>query len=295
VLYIRSLQLSPLSLTVPYLSFTPAFLLVVAKVMLGESATAQGGFGVLLVSFGGFILHASSAPKMEPSSFVTFVKNPRNIERGTLYMLAIAAIWSVSASFDKMGMQHTNAAVFGGGVLCLHAVLNLSFSWWELGCPNMLRVCQSLCCENARTENRKVREGTGTNVSEESLAETGEITTLLEMTAGAVGSNPASTVSAKLVDTPSSLTKDPEAHTVETLQTLPIGPIVLSTVMGGVSFWLHLRASSAVLVSYAIAIKRAGCLVSMVVGKVVFEEEHLLRRLPGVLIMLLGVTMIVLQ
>jgi uncharacterized membrane protein len=60
LLYQTAIQLSPLSTTIPYLSFTPAMLLATAYLMIGEVPSWSGLIGVMIVTFGGYLLAFSS-------------------------------------------------------------------------------------------------------------------------------------------------------------------------------------------------------------------------------------------
>lgn len=55
-LYQRALHLSPLSVTVPYLAFTPVLLVVTSFIMMHEEPSYQGLLGVLVVTIGGYLL-----------------------------------------------------------------------------------------------------------------------------------------------------------------------------------------------------------------------------------------------
>ena len=61
LLYQTAIQLAPLSVTIPYLSFTPAMLVVTAFLMIGEQPSAPGFLGVLVVTVGGYLLAFSSS------------------------------------------------------------------------------------------------------------------------------------------------------------------------------------------------------------------------------------------
>lgn len=52
LLYMTAIRDHPLSLTLPYLAFTPVFVIGVAWVLLGERVSARGAAGVLLVVAG---------------------------------------------------------------------------------------------------------------------------------------------------------------------------------------------------------------------------------------------------
>ena len=61
LLYQTAIQLAPLSVTVPYLSFTPAMLLITAYLMIGEQPSWSGLVGVMVVTIGGYLLAFSSS------------------------------------------------------------------------------------------------------------------------------------------------------------------------------------------------------------------------------------------
>ena len=64
--------------------------------------------------------------------------------------------------------------------------------------------------------------------------------------------------------------------------------------IGTLGSWLLMNAYSVILVNYAIAIKRAGLIIPIILGAFLFKEKNLLRRLPGVLLMLGGAVIIIL-
>lgn len=61
LLYQTAIQLAPLSVTIPYLSFTPAMLLCTAYLMIGEQPSWCGLVGVMVVTVGGYLLAFSSS------------------------------------------------------------------------------------------------------------------------------------------------------------------------------------------------------------------------------------------
>lgn len=61
LLYQSAIQLAPLSSTVPYLSLSPAMLLVTAYLLIGEQPSWPGLVGVMVVTVGGYLLAFSSA------------------------------------------------------------------------------------------------------------------------------------------------------------------------------------------------------------------------------------------
>jgi uncharacterized membrane protein len=61
LLFQRALSISPVSLTVPYLSFTPAVLLITSYFMLGEVPEAAGVLGVVIMTAGAYGLNTAGA------------------------------------------------------------------------------------------------------------------------------------------------------------------------------------------------------------------------------------------
>ncbi|MBU1036534.1 EamA family transporter [Patescibacteria group bacterium] len=57
--------------------------------------------------------------------------------------------------------------------------------------------------------------------------------------------------------------------------------------------WLLMNAYSTILVNYTISIKRTGLLIPIILGSLLFKEKNLLKRLPGILMMLSGAVIIV--
>ena len=57
LIYLKALEISPLSLTVPFLGFTPAFAVLSSYILLREKPNPFGLNGVALVSIGAYLLN----------------------------------------------------------------------------------------------------------------------------------------------------------------------------------------------------------------------------------------------
>ena len=111
-LYMQAIRSSPLSLTLPYLAFTPAFNTLTGYVVLGETITWAGFSGILLIVFGAWLLNVNSAQ----SGFWLNILTPfRAItrERGSRLMLFVAAIYSLTSVTSKGALLHVTPAFFG--------------------------------------------------------------------------------------------------------------------------------------------------------------------------------------
>ena len=111
-LYMLAIRDHPLSLTLPYLAFTPVFVIGVAGVLLGERVSARGALGILLVVTGAWLLNAGQARLQDWRSWTVPLtaafRNP-----GSAKMLAVAAIYAVTATLGKKAMQHLPPETFG--------------------------------------------------------------------------------------------------------------------------------------------------------------------------------------
>ena len=96
VLYFRALQVSPMSLCVPFLAFTPAFLLVTGYLFLGERTTLLQMVGTLFIVFGSLIMHRDLFRRgaLEPVRALFR-------EEGSRYMLIVSFILSITNPIDK--------------------------------------------------------------------------------------------------------------------------------------------------------------------------------------------------
>lgn len=123
ILYYRALRITDLSLSVPMISFTPVFLIFTSFILLGESPSSFGIAGILLIVAGSYVLNYSGKRGLSDPV--------RNIlgNRGILYMLAVAFLFSISANFDKLVVKNSDP-YFGHSMVFL--VIGCSFlviSW----------------------------------------------------------------------------------------------------------------------------------------------------------------------
>jgi uncharacterized membrane protein len=115
VFFMRSVQLSPLSRTVPFLSLTPVFSALAAIPLLGEVPDLSHWAGIALVVAGAFVLNSDLAEGIWDSL---------THERGAPYMIAVAVLWAFSTALDKRALPYASPASHSF-VLCLGSALIL--------------------------------------------------------------------------------------------------------------------------------------------------------------------------
>jgi len=107
-LYLKAIRISPLSMSVPYLSFTPVFTILTAGIILGESVSVQGLLGIFMVTVGAYVLNLERAASHPLAPLKAIVKSP-----GSRYMLLVALIWSLTSALGKKGVQLSDPLFFG--------------------------------------------------------------------------------------------------------------------------------------------------------------------------------------
>lgn len=112
LLYMAAIRDHPLSLTLPYLAFTPAFVIVIAWVILGEQVSPCGAAGILLVVAGAWLLNSEHARAGDWRSWAAPFKAIL-WEPGSRMMLGVAAIYSVTATLGKGAMRFLAPEYFG--------------------------------------------------------------------------------------------------------------------------------------------------------------------------------------
>lgn len=108
VLYIKALRASPLSLTLPFLAFTPVFLVVTAHVIAGEAVSPRGAAGILLIAAGSYLLNFRDIGEGLLAPIKAIAR-----EKGSVMMLAVAAIYSITSSLGKVAITHSSPLFFG--------------------------------------------------------------------------------------------------------------------------------------------------------------------------------------
>jgi drug/metabolite transporter (DMT)-like permease len=111
-LYMQAIRSSPLSLTLPYLAFTPAFNTLTGYLVLGETVTLSGFSGILLIVFGAWLLNLQAT---QNGSGLNILAPFRAItrERGSRLMLMVAALYSLTSVTGKGALLHATPAFFG--------------------------------------------------------------------------------------------------------------------------------------------------------------------------------------
>ncbi|MEW6410170.1 MAG: DMT family transporter [Nitrospirota bacterium] len=126
IMYIKAIKASPLSLTIPFLAFTPVFLILTSFIFLGEIPNLYGVIGILLVVAGGYTLNIQEFKEgiFEPVKAVFK-------EKGSLYMLIIAFVYSITSNLGKIAILHSTPLFFGAIYYVIVAIVFTPVALWR--------------------------------------------------------------------------------------------------------------------------------------------------------------------
>ena len=280
----RALRLTPLSLCVPYLAFTPLWLLVISFFLVHETPTLRGVLGVMVITVGAYMLNANSAApeKLE--------KSPR-LEEGLVRGGGGSSgrVRSARESLESLATPPTNGAGW----------MSIAFS------------------EAAASSFREERYGVRLGCVGRSVAR--QVTTL-RANPGSLITLGIAAVYALVADLDKLgklhsddllvfiflqrcfllappltyvMVKNPAAFNVFT-KTKKVGcALALIGFLDIASMYAFLQSLNYIFTSYAVAAKRTSILAS-VVGGALFFKEPIARRLPYIFIMFIGMALILL-
>lgn len=107
LLYIKAIKYSPLSLTLPFLALTPVFLILTGWLILRERVGFLGIAGIVLVAAGVYLLNIETF-------HMGLLEPVRSIfkERGSVYMIIVAFIYSITSALGKLAIAHSSVLFF---------------------------------------------------------------------------------------------------------------------------------------------------------------------------------------
>ena len=103
LVFMKAIQDSDLSLTIPFITFTPLFLLITAPFLVGEFPAPLGNLGILLIVGGSYTLQIQEVHRGYLAPFTAILK-----EKGPRRMLSVAFIYSLTSNFDKIGVLNSS-------------------------------------------------------------------------------------------------------------------------------------------------------------------------------------------
>jgi drug/metabolite transporter (DMT)-like permease len=120
--FVRAYRLSDASLAAPLLLITPVLMLVTSPLLVNQRVSVLGGAGVVLSVVGGLILALSEPGERRGASLAAFLRDP-----GVRSMGVTAAIYSVTANMDKLGIEASTPIFWIAAATDMIALASLTF------------------------------------------------------------------------------------------------------------------------------------------------------------------------
>lgn len=105
--YMKGLEISPMSASLPFLSFTPVFIIFTGFLILGERVSLTGALGILLIVSGAYLIHLPRLSKGLLGPFKGIWE-----ERGGLFLLITAFIYGITSVLGKRGILLSDPLFF---------------------------------------------------------------------------------------------------------------------------------------------------------------------------------------
>ncbi len=115
--FMRALQSSDISLAIPFISFTPIFLLITSPLLVNDIPTTQDVLGILSIVAGAYLLQIHSIDQGYLAPFTAMLTQP-----GPRRMLSVAVIYSITSNFDKIGIQNSSPIFWSLSITSIMAI-----------------------------------------------------------------------------------------------------------------------------------------------------------------------------
>ncbi len=106
-LYVKAISLSEISISLPFLSFTPLFLIFSSYLIIGEQVSPGAAVGILLIVTGSYTMGIRNLKR----GFFEPIKNVMR-NKGVRLIVLVAFLYSITSIAGKMLVLHSNPVFF---------------------------------------------------------------------------------------------------------------------------------------------------------------------------------------
>ena len=106
LIFLKGVQLSPISLVMPFTAFTPLVVTVSSFLLLHETPNPLGIVGIILIVLGAYLITIQKPIKISDPFRQVFK------ERGILLIIASSVLWGITIPLGKLATQYSSANFF---------------------------------------------------------------------------------------------------------------------------------------------------------------------------------------
>lgn len=125
VLYMKAIRISPLNVTLPFLSLTPIVMILTGYLFLGEMLRPAQIVGIVLIAAGAYIINIHTVKHGVLQPILSISK-----EKGSLLMIVVALIYGVTGTLGKKAVVLSNPLFFGVSYTALLTVAMTPLLFW---------------------------------------------------------------------------------------------------------------------------------------------------------------------
>lgn len=118
LLLLEALRVAPLAETVPFLSLSPLFTVLVSWCLLGERVTLLGFLGIVTIAVGSYLLYGHELRHGYLGPLKAMTRS-----RGTKLIVVVALLYSLTSTLGKRAIELSSAMAFPGIYFALLAVV----------------------------------------------------------------------------------------------------------------------------------------------------------------------------
>jgi uncharacterized membrane protein len=110
------------------MNISPAAMLLISPLVLGESPSAGGAVGVLLIGVGAYIMFLPGNTRRWYEPFRALWHSP-----GGRLMLGVAVVAAITSTFDRLGIQNSGSVLWGVAISLFISTCMFTLHVWRGG------------------------------------------------------------------------------------------------------------------------------------------------------------------
>ena len=111
---------------ITFLALSPVFMIFTSNLILGERLDKFGIIGILVTTIGAYLLHVNTTKHGILEPFKAILR-----ERGSLYMIIVAFIYSITSNLGKMAILHSSPLFFAAVYFPVLSVILFPILMWK--------------------------------------------------------------------------------------------------------------------------------------------------------------------